>query len=429
MKTSISRRQFLVRALETGAAATACNLCLFPLRGADAPSNKIAIGCIGVGEHGTNRNLRMLLPQPDARVRAVCDVFRDRVEDAQGLVNHTYQDSDCRATGDFREILAAKDIDAVMISTPDHWHVTMSVMAMRAGKDVICEKPTLTIAEGKLLVETVRRHKAVFQTSTEDRSMECYHRMAELVRNGMIGDVERVEVELPSGNRYPHENPCPVPDGFDYDMWLGPAPEAPFTANRTERMHWRQQWDYSGGLLTDWGMHQLDTVQLALGKERTGPVKVEGKGSVHEGSMFNAFIDYEVVYTYADGLRVQVKSGGTSLRFFGSKGSAGNASWAQPLEASRPELLTWAPGADDIHLPTHPGAEHRSFLDAVHARTDPYFPAEDGHRCATLCHLGNIAMLLGRPLAWDPEKERFIDDDEAQKNMMYQRQARAPWTI
>jgi predicted dehydrogenase len=194
-------------------------------------------------------------------------------------------------------------------------------------------------------------------------------------------------------------------------------------------MHWRQQWDYSGGILTDWGMHQLDTVQLALGMEKSGPVKITGKGTINEGSMYNAFVDYEVWYTYANGIQVHVKSGGTALGFQGSKWYVGNKGWAQAMEASSEELLKWEPGDQDIKLPTNPGAEHRSFLDAVHERKDPYFPAEEGHRCATLCHIGNIAMLLNRTLQWDPKQERFINDDEANKNMMYTRELRKPWTL
>src|SRR5690606_6440864 len=205
---------------------------------------------------------------------------------------------------------------------------------IRAGKDVICEKPTLTIAEGRALAETVKKHKAVFQTSTEDRSLECYHRMAQVVRNGLLGKIERVEVELPSGTRYEDEEEAPVPPGLDYDLWLGPAPRAPYTPNRTEKMRWRHISDYSGGILTDWGPHQLDTVQWALDVERTGPVEIEGRGEANFKSTYDTFVEYDVTYRYASGIEVHVKSGGTGLRFIGNDGWIGNPRFAAACEAS-----------------------------------------------------------------------------------------------
>ena len=195
------------------------------------------------------------------------------------IVDAEYGDQACAMYGDFREILARKDIDAVMISTPDHWHALISAMALRAGKDVICEKPTLTIAQGRFIAEPGEEAGRVFQTSTEDRSYPVYHRMAELVRNGRIGKLQRIEVTLPDGTAFrtrSRDRPCRR--SSNYDLWLGPAPEAPYTANRTEWMHWRHILDYSGGILSDWGMHLLDTAQWANDTERSGPVEVQGKG-------------------------------------------------------------------------------------------------------------------------------------------------------
>ncbi len=338
-----------------------------------------------------------------------------------------YGTAECDAYNDFRRILDRKDIDAVMISTPDHWHVPMSVMALRAGKDVICEKPTLTIEQGRILVETVRKQKAVFQTSTEDRSVPCYHQLAQIVRNGLIGNVKEVHVQLPAGQRFPDEEPSPVPRGLDYDLWIGPAPFAPYTKNRTERQHWRHVWDYSGGKFSDWGMHQLDTVQWALDTERTGPVEVEGHGTVNEGSLYNTFVEYEVNYRYESGVKLHVKSGGTSLRFVGDAGWAGNAGWRKPVEAHSDEIVRWQPAPGDVKLYTNPRGEHRDFLDCVRSRRDPYFPAEIGHRCASLLHIGNTSMRLGRKLRWDPRKEAFVDDEQA--NGMRSYPMRAPWSV
>jgi len=393
----------------------------------NAPSEKITIGCIGVGNHGVRRNLTRLLQESDAKVVAVCDVFESRRDSAQARVDKTYGSKGCSAVTDFRKIIDREDIDAVMISTPDHWHIPMSLMAIRAGKDVICEKPTLTIEEGQILTKAVRERKKVFQTSTEDRSLPCYHQMAQTIRNGVIGKVKRVEVQLPAGQRFAKEKPIPVPKGLDWDLWLGPAPEAPYMASRTKPQHWRHVWDYSGGKFSDWGMHQLDTVQWALDTERSGPVSVEGKGTINEGSIYNTFITYDLLYRYANGVEVHIKSGGTSLRFFGDGGWIGNARFNAPCEGSTPEVVKWRPAKDDLELYTNPAGEHRDFLDCVKSRKDPYCPAEIGHRCASLCHMGNIAMRLGRKLRWDPVKEEFLDDAKA--NAMRSRPVRAPWTL
>ncbi len=425
--TTLSRRRFLQASSAATGALVVPALASRGILGQAAPSHRVVVGCIGMGEHGVNRNLSLLLAQPDAEVAAVCDVFASRRETARSIVETRYSKGGCGAYADFRRIIERKDIDAVMISTPDHWHVLLSVLAIRAGKDVICEKPTLTIHEGRVLCETVKRHKAVFQTSTEDRSLPCYHQMAQIVRNGLIGKVRTVRVQLPAGDRFPDEAPVPVPEGLDYDLWLGPAPQAPYTPSRTERQHWRNCRDYSGGKLTDWGMHQLDTVQWALDVERTGPVEVEGKGTVSPGSMYNTFVDYEIAYKYSSGIEVHVGSGGTGLRFEGEAGWVGNQQFAGPVEASSKEILAWKPGERDLKLYTNPAGEHRDFLDCVRSRKEPYFPAEVGHRCASLCHVGNIAMSVGRKLRWDPAKEAFVGDLEA--DLLRSRPMRAPWTL
>lgn len=423
--THPSRRRFLRR---TAAAALAFPA-IIPARvlGANAPSKQITVGFIGTGNHGTDRNLKTFLQQPDARAVAVCDVFRSRMEKAKQLVDAKYGDKSCAMHGDFREIVARKDVDAVMISTPDHWHALISAMALRAGKDVICEKPTLTIAEGRFLADLVKKTGRIFQTSTEDRSYPVYHQLAEAVRNGRIGRLERIEVKLPTGTRFVNETEAPVPAGLDYEMWLGPAPFAPYTPNRTAWMHWRHIFDYSGGIITDWGLHLLDTAQWANDSERSGPVEVQGRGTVFEGSMFNTYITYDLEYRYASGVKLHVQHGGTGIHFHGSDGWVGSPSWNQPAEASKPELLQ--PGAGRVRLFTCPGGEHRNFLDCVKSRQDPYFPAEIGHRCATICHLGNIALQTGRKLRWDPEKEEFPGDAEANASRFRSRPMRAPWSL
>ncbi|TVS20095.1 MAG: twin-arginine translocation signal domain-containing protein [Planctomycetaceae bacterium] len=395
--------------------------------GALAPSNQITVGFIGTGSHGIHWNLRAYLQQPDARVLAVCDVDRNHLTKAQTQVHQKYGNQDCTATKDFREILDRKDIDAVMISTPDHWHTLMSVMAVAAGKDVQCEKPTLTIDEGKILVQRVRQAGKVFQTSTEDRAVEVYHRMAELVRNGRIGKLQRIEVILPKQPTHAGDpTPQPVPPELDYDMWLGPAPEAAYTPHRVH-FNFRWIWDYSGGIICDWGTHLFDTAQWGNDTELTGPVEIEGTGTHWEGGLFDTVKDYDVTYTYANGVVMTCTPGNPSIKFIGTDGWVGNRGWRARLEASSDEILNSVIGPDELHLYTNPAGEHRDFLDCVKSRKDPYFPVDIGHRVATICHLGNIAIKLGRKLKWDPDREVFPDDDQA--NAFLSRPMRSPWQL
>lgn len=395
--------------------------------GADAPSKKITVGFIGVGDHGTGWNLARYLKLPSAQVVMVCDVDGYRMRKAKAMVDAAYDTEDCAMSKDFREVLARKDIDAVMISTPDHWHTLISVLALRAGKDVQCEKPTLTVDEGKILVREVRRHERVFQTSTEDRSVPEYHRMAELVRNGRIGKLQRIEVILPKQPNGPGDpTPQPVPPDFDWDMWLGPAPEAPYTKDRVH-FNFRWIWDYSGGIICDWGAHLFDTAQWANDTERSGPVEVEGKGTHWAGGLYNTVKDYDVTYRYANGVVMTCKPGEPSIKFIGTDGWVGNTGWRAKVEASSPEILNSKIGPNEIRLYTNPEGEHDDFLKCVKTRKDPYFPVDIGHRVSTVCHLANIAIRLGRKLKWDPKAERFENDEAA--NAMLSRLMRKPWSL
>jgi myo-inositol 2-dehydrogenase / D-chiro-inositol 1-dehydrogenase len=396
--------------------------------GENAPSKRINVGFIGVGDHGFGVNLSAYLAQPDARVLAVCDVDSQRMRRAKRTVDQRYGNGDCAVYGDFREILARPDIDAVMISTPDHWHTLMSVMAMRAGKDVQCEKPTLTIDEGKILVAEARRLGKVFQTSTEDRAVPVYHRMAELVRNGRIGKLQKIEVVLPAHPVHPgNATPEPVPDHLDYDLWLGPAPDAPYTR---DRVHYNFRWieDYSGGIICDWGTHLFDTAQWANDTEHSGPVEIEGTGNFWEGGLFNTVKDYDLTFGYANGVVMTCKHGGAKIKFIGSEGWVGNSEWRGSLEASSRKILDSVIGPEEIRLYTNPAGEHRDFLDCVKSRKDPYFPVDIGHRVSTVCHLGNIAIKLGRKLEWDPVAEKFPNDDQAGA-MCAVRPMRGPWSL
>ncbi|MEE2966958.1 MAG: Gfo/Idh/MocA family oxidoreductase [Verrucomicrobiota bacterium] len=423
----MNRRNFIKNTAITAGIMSFPNIIPARLLGKNSPSNQITVGMIGTGGHGIHRNLNMFLRQPDAKVLAVCDVFKSRMQNAHKITNGHYKSKDCSMHSDFREILDRKDIDTVMISTPDHWHALMSAMAIRRGKDVICEKPTLTVAEGRYIANLVKKTGRIFQTSTEDRSLFIYHRLAEVVRNGRIGTLKEIRVTLPAGKRFPNETESKVPDDLNYDLWLGPAPKTPYTKNRTKQQHWRHVWDYSGGKFTDWGMHQLDTAQWANNTEKTGPIKISGKGTIHEGSMYNTFVDYKIQYSYANGVQLSVKSGGTSIHFYGSEGWCGSRSWDSGLEASKVEIVKEPIPEDGLHLYTCKGGEHRNFLDCVKSRKEPYFPAEIGHRCATLCHLGNISMRLNAPLDWDPQKEKITNNKEG--SSMLSRKMREPWNL
>jgi predicted dehydrogenase len=384
----MNRRSFLKNAAVTaGAMGFPCFVPAHALgkAGAVAPSNRITLGMIGLGGHGRNTNLKAFLGQPDACVIALCDVDPKQVNKAKRLVADTYGNNDCSVHKDFREVLARPDIDAVMISTPDHWHVPISVAAAKAGKDVCCEKPTLTIAEGRILSDTIKKYKRVFQMSTEDRSIFVYHRMAELVRNGRIGKLHTIRVGLRRGWRI-HGDPVtgrqqqPVPEGFDYDMWLGPAQYEPYARGRC---HWNFRWilDYSGGQLTDWGAHIVDTAQWANDTECTGPIEIEGKGVFPQDSLYNTATDYRIEYKYANGVTMIITSGQVHLRFEGTEGWVGNTHWRGNLQAQPKSIIDSVIGPDEIHLYTEPAGEHRNFLDCVKTRRQdppgPLLPRRD----------------------------------------------------
>jgi len=426
-----NRRQFLRKAVGVSTGAVSFPYLVRPSAlgkaGTVAASERITIGFIGVGGHGRAVNLTNFLGNADAQAVAVCDVDANNCNIARDMVNKKYGNKDCATYNDFRKIIERDDIDAVMISTPDHWHVPISIAAAKAGKDVECEKPTLTVKEGRVLCETMKRYNRVFQWSTEDRSVDVYHRMCELVRNGRIGKVHTVRVELPSGPNTPgNPTPMPVPKGFDYEMWLGPAPYAPYTK---DRIHWNFRWilDYSGGQLADWGAHLLDGAQWGNDTEHTGPVDVEGKGVFCKEGLYDTAKEYRIEYKYANGVRLEVTSGTPSLRFEGSEGWIGNVGWRAKLQAEPKSILNSVIGPDEIHLYTCRAGEQRNFLDCVKSRKDCYFPPEIGHRCFTIAHIGNISMLLGRKLKWDPDRERFINDEQA--NRMLSRSMRSPWQL
>lgn len=393
--------------------------------GDNAPSNRITLGFIGMGGQGTQSNLRNFLSLKDCQARTVCDVFQSRAKNARTIVDNHYKSAGCKAITDFREIIADKSIDAVVISTPDHWHVPMSLMALKAGKDVFSEKPTSTIAEGRDLINEVNKRKAVFQIGLEDRSTIHYHKMVEWLRNGEIGELERVDLSLPDGFDFPTEKEAPVPKGLNYELFVGPAKFIPYTPNRTVQSYWRMTKNFGNGSLLDWGSHQMDTAQLAVNDPYACPIEVQAEGYIPKNSLTDVPITFDVRYLYSNGVRVRIKSGGTGIRLTGTKGWVGNDEWLGQLKASDEKILhTKYTLQTSRHWPLPPG-EQRNFLDCVKSRKPTTYTAETMHSLHTTLHIGDIAIRLGRKLKWDPKKEEFLNDAPA--NAMRSKKYRNAW--
>ena len=438
----LTRRAFL-----RGSAGAIAGAALLPptmvpssVFGANAPSNRVTVGMIGMGRQAYYSNVKSFLSFSDAQVVAVCDVDawrrengRKAVEDhyAKGNPSGTYQG--CVAYHDFRELLARPDIDAVMVSTPDHWHVPIAIAAAKAGKDISCEKPlTLSIAEGRVLSDTVRRYNRVFRTDSEFRSHACFQRACELVLNGRIGKVHTIRTGVPVGDvAGPPEPTSPVPEELDYEMWLGPAPAAPYTVNRVHPPHsydrpgWMRVRDYCEGMVTNWGAHLNDIAQWGNGTERTGPVEVEGTGQYPKDGLWEVLLGFDIQYKYANGVRLFYGTSQPYVRFEGSEGWI-EADYDKRTVKAQPEsILTSVLKPSDLRLPLKD--EKRDFIDAVKARGQTLADAEVGHRTTSLCQIGHIAIQVGHKLRWDPQAERFIDDEVA--NRLLTRPMRSPWCL
>jgi len=405
-----------------------------------APSNRIAIGMIGMGRQAYYSNLKTFLSMPDTQVVAVCDVDAWRLDNARDAVERHYaQDRQsgsfhgCAVYRDFRELLARPDIDAVMISTPDHWHVPMAAAAAKAGKDICCEKPlTLSIAEGRALSDTVRRYGRVFRTDSEFRSHWFFQRACELVLNGRIGEVHTIRTGVPKGDcACPPQPAMPVPEELDYDLWLGPAPHAPYTEKRVhpresyDRPGWMRVRDYCDGMISNWGAHLNDIAQWGNGTDRTGPVEVEGAGQFPTDGLWNVLLDFEVRYRYASGVRLIYTTGRPFVRFEGTEGWIEADYGSRSVTADPVSILDSRMLPEEIRLPLL--GEKQDFIEAAKTRRPTLADAEVGHRTNSLCHLGHIAIRLGRKLRWDPDTERFHEDDEA--NRMLFRPLRSPWRV
>jgi predicted dehydrogenase len=443
---SLTRRTFLHRtALATGPAFVGPLIVpsrVLGLGGEVSPNNRITLGFIGTGRQATYANIPGFLREPDAQAVAVCDVDSWRMENARQLIETHYAKEKTsgaykgRATfHDFRELLARKDIDAVMISTPDHWHVPMAIAAVKAGKDVACEKPlTRSIAEGRKLADLVAKEKKVFRTDSEFRSNKTCHRAVELVRNGRIGRLQRIITGTPKDPTLGPQPDMPVPPELDYDLWLGPAPLAPYTEKRVHPCHdakgrpgWMCVRDYADGMMANWGAHLNDIAMWANNTDRTGPVEIEGTGKYPPaGDFWNVIQEFEVHFTFANGVMLTCKTDKPYVRFEGAEGWI-HVNYPNDITTEPESLLSWKPGPNDLALPYKP-SEKRDFLDAVKTRGQTQGDAEVGHRVTSLCHLGLAAIDLGRKLKWDPDHEQCIGDDEANRRLK-PKPFRSPWQI
>lgn len=435
----ISRRTFIRR---VAAAITVPYIVPSSVFGRDsrpAPSNRITMGLIGLGSMGM-RHVKGFLQEYDCHIIAVCDVDALRRQAAVEEINKHYGSKDCAQYNDFRDLISRDDIDTLCISVPDHWHLIPVLTGARAGKDIYGEKPlALTISEGRAMVEAVHRYGCVWQTGSWQRSTAHFRFACELVRNQRIGKLQRVEVGIGRGYnpgagqrtayRIEPQPVMPIPEGFDYQMWLGPAPWAPYTE---KRCHWNFRWilDYSGGQVTDWGGHHIDIAHWGMDCDGTGPTEVVGRGLFPDDGLWNAAVDYDFRCKYDNGVTMYVGSNNhypQGVRFIGQKGRVQVTRGG--LDTNPKSLLKERIGPEEIHL-ARPAGNHRqghrrNFLDCVKARAQTISPIEVAHRSATVAHLGNIAMLLGRKIRWDPKHERIVGDTAA--NHMLSRAKRSPW--
>ncbi len=426
MSTTPSRRSFLQAAAVSAAAGPVITQGLFA-RDKPKPSERITLGFIGVGTMGRG-HLGGFLGMADVQVLAVCDVVRERRDSALKMVRDRYskdRKTDARggqAYSDFRELLARKDIDAVVIATPDHWHTIPCILAARAKKDIYCEKPlTHDIAEGRRLVEEVGKSGVIFQTGSQQRSEFGGHfrKAVEFVRNGRIGKLEKIRIGV-GGPAVPCDLPeREVPEGTDWDFWLGPAPKRGYNevlCPKGVHRHfpaWRNYKEYGGGGLADMGAHHFDIAQWAMDMDGSGPVKILPPEKGGTGLRF----------VYASGIEM-THGGEADCVFVGTMGTI-RASRGK-IESDPADILKTPIGAKEFHV--YPSNNHkRNWIECIRTRKACICPAEVGHRSASICHLGNIGYWLRRELKWDPVREQFVDDAEANKLLV--REPRAPWKI
>ncbi len=451
----MKRRNFLKNTMATTAGAIIIpSVVPSSVFGKNAPSNKINVGQIGCGRIAQTHDMPGTLQHDVARMVAVSDLDSNRMKDGKKLVENFYKKKtgsnnavDVKMYGDYKEMLLNKDIDAVIISTPDHWHSQPALEAALAGKDIYLQKPTsLTVTEGRLLSDIVHRQGTILQMGTQQRSMPQFRRAAELVRNGRIGKIHTVKIGLPGDPAGPVFETGPVPSTFNYNMWLGSTPEIPYHEKLVHpqkgysRPGWLRYENYGAGMITGWGQHHFDSAAWGMDTEHTGPISVEAVAQFPKSGTWNVHGDFMVKQEYENGITVFVSGGYTNgVRYEGEDGwvfvSRGSytASPSDPvdkeksakaLNASDPKILNSVIGPDEIHL-YKSDEQHGNWLDCIQSRKQPISPIEIGHRACSICLISHIAMKVPGVLNWNPNTERFTNNDLA--NSMLSRPQRYPY--
>jgi len=451
----MERRKFMKQAASAASAAFVIpTIVPSSVFGKNAPSNKINIGQIGCGRIARSHDMAETLRYDQARMIAVCDVDSNRVSDAKKLVEDYYakatgkpKEVDVKMYENYQDMLANPDIDAVQISTPDHWHSQPAIEAALAGKDIYLQKPTsLTLAEGRLLSDIVQREGVILQVGTQQRSMPQFRIAAELVRNGRIGKLHTVKIGLPGDPSGPEADEMPVPKSLNYDMWLGSTPEIPYTEigvhpqKGYSRPGWLRLEQFGAGMITGWGQHHYDSAAWGMDTELTGPISVEAIAEFPKSGLWDVHGDFMVKHEYENGITVFTSGGYTNgVRYEGDEGwifvSRGSyvASASDPvsaekskraLDASDPKILTSEIGEEGIKL-YKSDEQHGNWLDCIKTREQPISPVEIGHRACSVCLISHIAMKVDGKLMWDPKTEKFTNSDEA--NKMLDRPQRKPY--
>jgi predicted dehydrogenase len=435
-KKTIGRRNFLKLAGAAIVLPTFLPGCVLGRGGKTPPSGKINLGVVGWGWQGPG-NTKSFLAETDCRVIAACDLDKDHLADAVNTINEHYENKDCTAYHDFREMMARDDLDAVMLAVPDHWHELVATHAARRKLDIYGEKPLAkTIAEQQAIVRAVQKNKIIWQTGSWQRSQASFRKAAEIVRSGLIGQVTHVEVGLPSGlpdfaRTGEFKTPTAPPPELDYEMWLGPSKSEPYIKARIHK-NWRLNYNTGGGQLMDWVGHHVDIAHWGLGFDNSGPSEIEGQGEFPPAdAVWNTCTKYRIELKYPQNITMTIAGGYGDIK--GGTKWIGSEGWVRvnrgEFEASNPE---WVKGKSlpeelrKVKLYETKGHQ-RNFLDCVKSRQPTITPVETAHHSAIPGHLGQIAMVTGRKINWDVKHEKIIGDAEASK--LLTRAYRAPWRI
>ena len=433
---SFSRRQFIATTALALAAPAILTSCATASRPRKSANERITMGVVGWGMMGPD-NTGSFMDLPDCQVVAACDLDTIHLGEAVNTINGHYKNKDCRAYHDFREMMARKDIDAVMLAVPDNWHALMAVEAARQGKDIYGEKPLArTIAEQQAIVRAVQKHKTVWQTGSWQRSVSNFHKAAEIVRNGMIGKVKHVEVGLPGGHNdfkgtAQFNTPTEPPPELDYDRWIGPAKMEPYIKGRIH-MNWRWNYNIGGGQLLDWIGHHCDIAHWGLDFDNSGPSEIDGHGEFPPAdAMWNTCTKYRIELKYPKDVTMTIAGGHADIKM-GTKW-IGTDGWVWVdrggFDASNPEWKDWKSVPDELRkVQLIKSSNHqRNFIDCVKSRERTITPVEVAHHSAIPGHLGLISMLVGRKIKWDAASETIIGDAEASK--LLSRGYRQPWKL